>query len=216
MRLAFNKIPRMLGEKVKYSNIDPEQKSVVIKSALEQLKSARIINLVYHTHANGLPMGAEINEKNFKAYFLDIGLVASLLDLNILDFNNENFNMINAGKMTEQFVAQELLQLRELYEQPILYYWLREKKSAAAEIDFVIPYKGSVLPVEVKAGKSGTLKSLHYFMSEKKLPIAVRFCDLPPSVTDVNFQVESKQVKFKLLTLPFYLIGQVKRLLMSG
>ena len=65
MRLIFNKVPRMLGEKFKYSHIDPDQKSILIKSALRAMDLARIIHLVYHTDANGLPLGAEVKHLRF-------------------------------------------------------------------------------------------------------------------------------------------------------
>lgn len=214
MRLIFNKIPRMLGEKFKYSQIDPDQKSTTLKSALCALNLARIIHIAYHTDANGLPLGAEINAKKFKTYFLDIGLVASALDLNILNFEHvQDFTLVNAGKMAEQFMAQVLLQFRELYEPPNLYYWLREKKSAAAEVDFVIPFHGKVIPIEVKAGSTGTLKSLHYFLSEKNLNLGVRVCNQLPSIHSSSVQVHNATTSFQLLTLPFYLTGQLRRLL---
>lgn len=214
LRLIFDKIPRMLGEKFKYSHIDPEQKSTIIKSALQQLNLARLIHLVYHTDANGLPLGAEINEKNFKTYFLDVGLVVSALDLTILNFEDGiDFSLVNSGKIAEQFVAQELLQLRELYELPVLYYWMREQKSAHAELDFVIPFQGGIIPIEVKAGSHGTLKSLHYFLHEKHLNLGVRFCNALPGLHTTTVQVNKLTLNSKLLSLPFYLVSQVHRLL---
>lgn len=217
MRLIFEKIPRMLGEKFKYSHIDAEQKSTVIKEALKHLSLARLVHVVYHTDANGLPLGAEINEKYFKTYFLDVGLVASALDLRVLNFkDNEDFTLVNAGKIAEQFVAQELLQLRQPYEQPLLYYWLREQKSAQAELDFVMPFQGQVIPIEVKAGAHGTLKSLHYFLYEKHLSLGVRFCSGPPGIHQVTVHVGGAPLNAKLLSLPFYLVGQLPRLLLQN
>jgi predicted AAA+ superfamily ATPase len=214
LRLIFNKIPRMLGEKFKYSHIDPEQKSTLLKTALHHLSLARIVHVVPHTDANGLPLGAEVNEKHFKTYFLDIGLTSSALDLNILSFEeNQDFTLVNSGKIAKQFVAQELLQFRELYEKPDLYYWMREKKSSSAEVDFVIAFQGQVIPVEVKAGKTGTLKSMHAFLYEKKRSLGVRFCNQPPSLFNGTVKMGAVPVSFQLLSLPFYLIGQLKRLL---
>lgn len=214
IRLVFNKIPRMLGEKLKYTQIDPTQRAATLKSALEQLRLARLVHLVYHTDANGLPLGAEINEKNFKGYFLDIGLVISALDLTVLNFKEDvDFTLVNAGKIAEQFVASELLQLREFYEPPALYYWMREQKSAHAELDFVIPFQGGIIPIEVKAGAHGTLKSLHLFLHQKHLSLGVRFCSALPSAHTSTVHVNQTPVNFKLLSLPFYLVGQLQRLL---
>lgn len=216
MRLIFRKVPRMLGEKFKYVHIDPEQKSILIRSALENLTLSRIINIAYHSSANGLPLGAEINEKIFKTYFLDIGLVISALDLNILNFDDMlGCNLVNSGKIAEQFVAGELLQYRKLYEEPSLHYWLREQKSSSAEVDFVIPFNGKILPIEVKAGAQGTLKSLHYFLKEKKLDFAIRICNQLPVLIKQDVCVADSVISYKLMTLPFYLIGQLERLLTS-
>ena len=212
MRLIFNKIPRILGEKFKYSHIDSEQKSTVLKSGLDHLNLARIIHIVYHTDANGLPLAAEMNEKNFKTFFLDVGLVASALGTNILDFKDpKDISLVNSGKIAEQFVAQELIQFREYYEQPSLYYWMREKKSASAEIDFVISHRGKIIPVEVKSGSGGSLKSLHYFLKEKKLQFAVKFSTQLPNLLQTKIQLSSELNSFVLLSLPFYLIGQLRR-----
>lgn len=214
MRLIFNKIPRILGEKFKYSQIDPDVRSTAIKTSLHAMDLARIIHLVYHTDANGLPLGAEINDKIFKTYFMDVGLVTSALDLSILDFkDNQDYTLVNSGKIAEQFIAQSLLQCRELYEKPSLYYWLREQKSSSAEVDFVISFQGQIIPIEVKAGTSGSLKSLHYFLNEKNLHLGVRFCSQLPSILKTTVHTAAHPLNYQLLTLPFYLIGQLRRLL---
>ena len=215
MRLVFNKIPQILGEKFKYSNISREDKSTVIKEALNNLVLSRIINKVNHTNANGLPLGAESNEDHFKTYFLDLGLVTSILDLNILNFSSqEDLTIINSGKIAEQFIAQHLLYFHELYEDPKLYYWNREQKGSSAEIDFIVALNGKIIPIEVKAGSSGSLKSLHYFLNEKHLNLGVRFCSQKPSVLQEQRSLSlGGVVKYKLLSLPLYLVEELERFL---
>lgn len=215
MRLLFNKIPKMLGEKFKYSNISREDKSTTIKEALTNLVLARIVTQVNHTDANGLPLGAEMNEKYFKTYFLDVGLISSVLDLNILSFPaDQDLVLVNSGKVSEQFIAQHLLHFRQSYEPPSLYYWHREEKSSSAEIDFVISYQGKVIPVEVKAGRTGSLKSLHLFLKEKNLNLGVRFCSQQPSLTTEQISLPTGDLKqYKLLSLPLYLVEELSRFL---
>ncbi len=217
MRLIFNKVPRMLGEKFKYSHINRDEKSINIKEALDNLVLARIINCAIHTDANGLPLGAECKEKFFKAFFLDVGLVSTALDTDILTLSKcENFNLVNIGKISEQFIAQHLLYFRELYETPALYYWNREQKSSSAEIDFIVSFAGKVIPIEVKAGTSGSLKSLHYFLKEKDLKLGVRFCRQQPSLTHEKSSLSSGSSKnYDLLSLPLYLVEELKRLLQT-
>ena len=84
--------------------------------------------------------------------------------------------------------------------------------NSSAEIDYLIPYQSTVVPVEVKAGKTGTLKSLHLFTAEKHSPLAVRFNTDIPSVVDIAVKPGSKHA-FRLLSLPLYLVTQLPRLL---
>jgi hypothetical protein len=66
----------------------------------------------------------------------------------------------------------------------------------------------------VKSGSTGSLKSLHQFMYPKGLPVAVRINADVPNVTDINVKTSTGDaVNFQLLSLPFYLIGQLHRLL---
>jgi len=70
------------------------------------------------------------------------------------------------------------------------------------------------VPLEVKAGKTGTLKSLHYFMGKKQFNLAARVNSDYPSLTSVDLKNSSgKRVQYNLLSIPFYLLGQIHRLL---
>ena len=75
------------------------------------------------------------------------------------------------------------------YEKPELYYWNREKKSSSAEVDYLLSIDNVVIPVEVKAGASGSLKSLQVFLSEKRVPVALRFNSMTPSLTELTVKI---------------------------
>ena len=75
LQKLFAKAPGMIGKQFKYVKIDPDMRSRDLKTALENLCYAGLINMVYATSASGLPFGALVNEKKFKILFLDIGLV---------------------------------------------------------------------------------------------------------------------------------------------
>lgn len=215
MREIFSIVPKTLGEKFKASNISREEKSTVIKEALEKLVLAKMIIKVCTTDANGLPLGAEQNLDFYKTYFLDIGLVCTALDLNYLSFpKDQDITLINSGKIAEQFIAQHLLYARKYYETPVLYYWAREQKSSSAEIDFIFAHNGKVIPIEVKAGASGTLKSLHYFLREKNLNFGVKFSTMLPKVNEEKAKLVTGEVcNYKLLSLPLYMVEELPRLL---
>jgi hypothetical protein len=76
----------------------------------------------------------------------------------------------------------------------------------------VISRGQDVLPVEVKAGKTGTLKSLLQFLGEKRRQRAVRFYLGRPSLEEVALPGD-EPAKGQLLSLPLYLAGQLDRFL---
>ena len=91
---------------------------------------------------------------------------------------------------------------------------ISEEKGSNARVDYVMGYGSKVIPVEVKAGSTGSLKSLHLFMGLKGFPVAVRFNSDLPSEFQVNTKErEGKSIEYKLISLPFYLLGQLHRLL---
>ena len=121
--------------------------------------------------------------------------------------------MINSGQVCEQFVGQHLLYSGMYYEEPQLFCWLRQRGSANAEVDYLLSHGTKIIPVEVKAGKSGSLKSLHVFISEKQRDFALRFYAGQPLLGNTRTSVSGMEpVDFYLLSLPFYLINQTKRL----
>ena len=131
------------------------------------------IGYIIH-QANGIPLGAEANFNVFKLLFLDIGLVNRLLGLSWSKIMNmTNRVLIHEGSLAEQFVGQSLLHLfsRNGMQEPQGYYWLRENKALNAEVDFVVSVENKVIPIEVKSGKAGSLKSLLQFAAEKKTPM---------------------------------------------
>jgi hypothetical protein len=71
-----------------------------------------------------------------------------------------------------------------------------------------------VLPIEIKAGKTGSLKSLHTFMALKKIKRAVRFNTDQPSIVMVNTTIPGiGAAHYKLISLPLYMIGQLSRII---
>ena len=214
MQKVFRYIPRALGKKVKYSNIAKEKKSKKIKEVIDLLVNARICHKVYHSHSNGVPLLAEINENIYKLIFMDIGIVNHICgnDWRTIHSFMES-ELINEGGLAEQFIGQHLLALKN--EAPILCYWLREKKSANAEVDYVISQANKVLPVEVKSGKSGSLKSLQQFVLKNNNNTAIRFDLNLPTILDVSHITATsngnKTVNYKLLSLPLYMVEELPR-----
>lgn len=108
---------------------------------------------------------------------------------------------------------QHLLHSGEFFTEPELYCWMREKSQSSAEVDYLISVAGVVVPVEVKAGKTGTLKSLHVFLREKQRDSGLRLnTDLPSLLEAETCVAGGGNRPFRLLSLPLYLVEQVSRL----
>lgn len=207
-------IPRMLGKKMVFSQVNKDVTSMTLKSALKLLCQARIAQKTVNTAGNGVPLAAEINEKYFKVIFLDVGLISAMLNLRLNEiFQITDINYINSGGLAEQVVGQLLNTIEPYYVSPALYYWVREKKNANAEIDYLIQHGTKVLPIEIKSGSTGSLKSLHLFMDLKKLSHALRINADVPSQVIVQTKTHQTQIEYRLYSLPFYLTEQIHRLL---
>jgi hypothetical protein len=138
------------------------------------------------------------------------------LNLSYQALQSEDLLQVNSGALAEQWVGQALLHSLDPHEQPYLHYWAREERSSSAEVDYVIAGQGKVIPVEVKAGKSGSLKSLHVFLKEKNSNFAVRFNADRPSLMNASHQLSDGFLKeYQLLSLPLYMAGECRRLLLS-
>jgi len=205
LQKIFYGVPKMVGKKFKYSNIDRDMQSRDLKDALNLLEKAGVVYRIKHSSGNGLPLEAESKESIFKAIFLDIGLMQNICGLNSELFlsANENFININDGAIAEQFVAQELLNYQNCFTQASLFYWVREAKNSNAEVDFLIPCCSKAIPIEVKSGKTGTLKSMHLFLKKNNLPIGVKVSQLP------------FENSLPIISIPFYAIKKIPELINS-
>jgi predicted AAA+ superfamily ATPase len=205
---VFYRLANNLGRKIKYSEIDDTKRASEVADVVNLLVAARVFNKVYATSAMGIPLKSQIKDKFYKCYYLDIGLYNSILNLKWHEFESiSNVQLINNGLVAESLVAQEILSQQEFFRPSELYYWFRDKAGTNAEVDFVYSCGEKIIPIEVKAGASGKLKSLKYFVEENKLNIAIRFYS-------GEFLVQKKfsDNNAVLYNLPLYLAGRLPRL----
>ena len=217
---VFNFAARNVGRKVKYIHFSREDPAAATRDGIELLCLARVLSKVVHSHCNGLPLQAEGDPRVYKLLFMDIGLMNAVCGLgwSAVEGMNET-RLVNEGAMAEQFVGQHLQDLLSGSPNRELTYWLREGRATNAEVDYVVAFHGRIVPVEVKAGASGGLKSLHQFAAEKGSPVAVRFDAGPPSIQTVRTRVPragtQAEVAYRLLSLPLYLVERLPHLLAS-
>ena len=192
LRNVLDSVARNVGAQIKYANLANDFANPTIKKAFQLLETARLYKKVYSTSPEGLPLGANIAEKNFKAVMLDIGLLSKLNGFTAsVDFVKSDLHSIFRGAMAEQFVGQEIISAGNID----LYYWARQAKSSTAEVDYLVENRGEIIPVEVKSGSSGRLKSLHLLLDTyKNVEKAYIFSDAP----------YGELIQQKLAFLPLY------------
>ena len=181
LRLTLQSIALQIGNKFVYSQVGGGYSTNEVKKALDMLTLAGIITPVIHTNANGLPLGSEADPTYRKMLLLDSGLLLRWLnmsgdtsELTAQILTNSATDLVNKGALTEMIAGLELLRYRTPNMRHELFYWVRKAKNAQAEVDYLATYQSEVLPIEVKAGTQGGMKSLWQFMREKKLKNAIR------------------------------------------
>jgi predicted AAA+ superfamily ATPase len=177
VEMVFDSIPRLLGKKFVFTAVSPHVRARELRPALELLSKAGIAHIVYHSSSNGLPLGAEVNPLISKVIFLDVALAQSVLGIDygqwILD---PVHSIINRGAITESFAGQELLAYGSPFIKNQLFYWIREQSGGLAEVDYTAAVNGRVIPIEVKSGQTGSLKSIQVFLEKKKnSPYGIQF-----------------------------------------
>jgi predicted AAA+ superfamily ATPase len=180
---VFSSIPLQLGSKFKYSKITNDIKSVFFREALDLLEMAGIVYRVYHSSSNGIPLGAEVDNSKFKVLFFDVGLAQRLMNLDYRNFIlKPDIFQINNGTIAELFTGLELVAYSNYREKANLHYWHREARSSNAEVDYTITLNSHIVPVEVKSGTTGRMKSLKIFMESKKSKLGIKISEYPFSL----------------------------------
>lgn len=210
IRHVIDKAPLNAGTRITFQNFGQSNYgSREIKEALLILEKAMLIKLIYPT-TNLKPPFEPDNKKSPRLQFLDTGLVNFFMGLQKEIFSLKDLNNLYQGRITEHIVGQQLLGTHTVGQNHLL-FWVREKSQSSAEIDFVFPHGSQLIPIEVKSGKTGSLRSLHSFIdfSENNL-FAIRL---------YNGKIFREKIKsiggksFELLNLPYYLCGQLDRYL---
>lgn len=175
IREVFASIVEQAGAKFVYSNVVAKASLPQIKEALDLLVMAGLAYPVYHTSANGFPLGAQIDAKKFKVLLYDTGIFQHILGLNIREYLVvEEMDMVNKGSLAEIYAGLELIKASSIFEKPQLFYWHRQERGSNAEVDYVIRQGSEIVPVEIKSGYSGKMQSMRLFMKEKNLNRGIR------------------------------------------
>lgn len=197
------------GSRIKFQGFGHSHyRSREIGEAFRTLEKTMLLQLVYPTLATSLPIQPN-TKKSPKLHVLDTGLTNFVAGLQGDVFGSENIDDVYEGKIAEQIAGQELL---SLVASPLfaLNFWVREGNNSNAEVDFVWKHDDLLLPIEVKSGATGRLRSLHQFIDRAPHHYAVRIYSGPFSI-ERSKTIAGKQ--FLLMNLPFYLISRLNDLL---
>lgn len=205
LRHCIESLPFEMGTRIKFQGFgNSNYRSREVGEALRTLERAMLIYLIYPTSSTLPPIRPNL-KKSPRLQFLDTGLLNYVVGLQqyYLEFND--LHAFYKGKIAEHIVGQELLALQD---NPISRpcFWARDKNQSSAEVDFIIQHQTDLIPIEVKAGTSGTLRSLHQFMNQAPHPYAIRLYAGPLQLGEAH----TPQGKgFQLLNLPYFLSGQL-------
>lgn len=185
LRNTLLSVVAQVGKKFTFSKVEGNYRANEVKQALSLLCDAGIIRRVSHTAGNGLPLGAEINEKFRKYIFLDSGLLLSILDMDLGGANpltemiiaGAAADLVNKGGLSEMVLGWELVKYCNPRTKQDLYYWENTTESTSSEVDYLTTKELKILPIECKAGIAGKMKSLRLFMRNKHIDYAIR-CSL--------------------------------------
>ena len=171
-----------------------------IGEALRTLEKALLLHLLYPTTATQIPLRPDLR-KSPRLQFLDTGLLNYVAGLQDKYFLHSDLHSFYRGLLAEHIVGQELLcQRASLLHKPC--FWVREKSQSGAEVDFVLQHGGELVPVEVKAGSTGRLRSLHQFVDARGPGRAVR---LYAGALHRQHCRTPGGTPYELLNLPYYL-----------
>jgi hypothetical protein len=172
LNTVFSGLAAKSGQQIKYTTFTKDYSIPTTKKAFESLLMARIATKVKAVSSPGIPMEMYASAKKFKTVFLDIGLMNRIMGIDYNEIlSHKNLLSVYRGQLAEQFVGQELITSKINQ----LYYWAREAKNSNAEIDFLLQKDGDFIPVEVKDGPSGKLRSLHSYRNNYEPDYSVVF-----------------------------------------
>ncbi len=200
---------KYVGLPIKYENFGGSGfRSREMSDAFDVLEKAMVISRVYASASKQLPIVNNL-KKSPKLLYLDTGLVNYQVGLRTEIMNIQDINAVYHGQLSEQIVGQSLLSLATR-KSINLSYWYRKQKGSISEIDYLINSHNKLIPVEVKSGKSGTLRSLHNFIDESRNNFAVRIYSGMMGIEKIR---TPNKKPFTLLSTPFYLLHRIEQLL---
>lgn len=182
--------------------------SKAIAEILRALEKNHLLQVIYPCINTTLPLEPDY-KKTPRIQFFDTGLLNYFAGIQKEIVGTKDLNEVHKGTLIEHLVGQELLSVQSLSLNK-LHFWIREKKQSDAEVDFIYVYKGKLIPIEVKSGATGKLKSLHIFMDQCPINFSIRFYGGTKTLDKLK---TANGKNFYLLSLPYFLCSKIEEYL---
>jgi len=193
--------PLAMDQRVKFQGFgNSNYKSREAGECFRKLEDARILRLIYPTTDMTPPIQYDV-KKSPRIQLLDTGLINYTIGIQSQLLGMDDLSSAYKGALVPHLITQELISVQSISDQKPN-FWVREKKQSSAEVDLVLGYQNKIIPIEIKSGPTGSLRSLHQFVEASKHHFAVR-------IYGGEFRIEETQTPggkpYQLMNLPYYL-----------
>lgn len=198
-----------IDQRIKFQHFgNSNYKSREVSEAFYNLDAAKIIQLIYPTTVLVPPLIPD-RKKTPRLQFLDTGLLNYALKIQAQLMSLQDLSDGFKGAIIPHMITQELIAKRNInYSKPM--FWVREKAQSTAEVDLLYAFESKIIPIEIKSGKTGKLKSLHQFIERTNHPYAVRIYG---GHFEIHEAITPAGKPYLLMNLPYYLISKIEEYL---
>ncbi|MCK6605875.1 MAG: AAA family ATPase [Ignavibacteriaceae bacterium] len=197
---------RLAGRRITFEGFGGSTyRSLEIKEAFQLLEKTLLLRLNYPSSSVVPPISVNLN-KSPKVQVLDTGLINYFAGVSSEFALNKSLEDVYSGIIIEHLTGQELLAAQKSVLTPLT-FWSRDKKQSSAEVDYIIQCEGNVIPVEVKSGSAGRLRSMMQFTDAAPHNLAVRLYSGTLSMEKAK-TLTGKE--FTLINLPLFLAGKAE------
>ena len=214
LEFIFGEVPKWIGRQINYSKFGSTLlTSQQVSKGVELLRKAMLVTKINAITSAQFPL-APRTKIHPKLFYLDVGLAQNRNRITKEILDSELLSSVYGGGLVEQFVAQEILALTGPAQKPELFFWVSENRTSTAEVDFVLPFKNHIIPVEVKSGRGTSLVSLHRFNVLYNPPVSIRVYEGDICLETIAVKLSTgEKISYKLLSIPHFLIRQLPRFL---
>jgi uncharacterized protein len=211
---AFAHAATHYGRRFSYENFAPGYRSHPMKRALHKLEGARVVRRVWPTDALRPPLETKAKSSP-RLLPLDVGLGLGLGRSGVDALDPAQRSRWLDGPAAEVLVGNQLLCATDARSRE-LFFWVRQVSKAQAETDYLVPSGEHLIPIEVKSGSSGSMKSMHQFLWRSGAPLGVRLYAGPWRDDQLTVRMPDGELGYRLLSLPLYLAEMVDELVRAS